>query len=310
MLKKNLFLFLVLQVAALFPSGAVLADTSTVAVIPLAMNSEEPIGFIGDGVRDMLTSRIGSAPSINVVKQSLVRETLAKEGFSELTEETAIDIGRVLQAEYVLFGSISKIGDNVSVDINLLDVEEGGTLTSVFTQSLGLDEVVPQMNVLAQGITEAITTRDKTPPVELPLAGTSQGGPPSAGSSSAETAGTQPLENIGALFKETPEADNVSNDGKSGFKFEEAGQLFETGEAASPEVSGVEEPEPETAETDESEEENLAERLLKRESPIDATDENPAYQKTIDDLEDSSENGSEETDPIGKEPKVSPKSEE
>ena len=268
----------------------VLADTSTVAVMPFGMNAEEPIGFIGDGVRDMLTSRIGSASSISVVKQGLVRETLAKEGISELTEEKAVDVGRTLQADYVVFGSISKIGDNVSVDVSLLDVEEGGRLTSVFTQSLGLDEVVPQMNVLAQGITEAITARDKTPPVELPSAETASGG-----SSPGGPPRTQPLENIGVLFRETPGAEDISDDGKNEFQFEEAGQLFETDEDAPPEIDSAEETKTETAEADEAEQDNLAERLLKRESPIDSTDENPAYQKTIDDLENNPENSSGET---------------
>jgi TolB-like protein len=288
--RKNLFLFLVLQGAVLFSLETVLADTSTVAVIPFRMNAEEPIGFIGDGVRDMLTSRIGSAPSIRVVKQDLVREALAKWAGSELTEESAIDVGRTLQADYVVFGSISKIGNNVSVDVSLLDVKEGGTLTSVFTQSLGLDEVVPHMNELALGITKAVTSRAKTSPVELPLAEAAI-----EGSSPGGTPGAQPLENIGVLFKETPAADEVSDDGKNEFQFEEAGQLFETDEAAPPEITGAEEREPETAEADEAEQENLAERLLKRKSPIDSTDENPAYQKSIDDLQDSSESGSEDT---------------
>ena len=232
MVRKNVFLFLALQAVVLFSFDRVLADTSTVAVIPFQMNAEEPIGFIGDGVRDMLISRIGSAPSIRVVNQSLVREALPKGSVSELTEESAVGVGRILQTDYVVFGSISKIGNNVSVDVNLLDVEEGETLTSVFTQSLGLDEVVPQINVLAQGITEAITTRDKAPPAELPLAGAPLGGSPSEGTPSAETIGTQPLENIGALFKETPGADDVSNDDKN--EFEEAGQLFEIDEQAPP----------------------------------------------------------------------------
>lgn len=284
-LRKNVFLLLILQGTVLLPLDNVLAETSTVAVIPFRVNAEEPIGFIGDGVRDMLTSRIGSTPSISVVKQSLVKEALAKASVSELTEERAVDVGRTLQADYVVFGSISKIGDNISVDVNLLDVGEGGTLTSVFAQSLGLDEVVPHMNLLAQGITEAIATRDKTPPGELPL----------AGAPSADTAGTQPLENIGALFKKTPGPDDVSDDGKNEFEFEKAGGLFETDETTPPEISGAEETEPERAEADESEQENVAERLLKRKSPIDSTDENPAYQKTIDDLQDSSEGVSGET---------------
>ena len=123
--------------------------------------------------------------------------------------------------------------------------------------------------------------------IELPSAETASGGSPPGG-----TPGTQPLENIGVLFKETPGADDVSDDGNNEFQFEEAGQLFETDETASPEINGAEETKTETLEADEAEQENLAERLLKRKSPIDSTDENPAYQKSIDDLQDSSESGS------------------
>ena len=59
-------LFVVLQVAILLPPQQVLEASSTVAVMPFRMNAEEPIDYIGDGVRDMITSRIGSIPSISV----------------------------------------------------------------------------------------------------------------------------------------------------------------------------------------------------------------------------------------------------
>jgi hypothetical protein len=103
------------------------------------------------------------------------------------------------------------------------------------------------------------------------------------------------MENIGVLFKEKPEADDVSDEDKQEFKLEEAGQLFETDKPAPPEINGVEETEPGTGETDELEQESLAESLLKRKSPIDSTDENPAYQKSIEDLQHPSETVSGET---------------
>ena len=122
--KNSCFLCCYAGCSTLFPPEPDLAASSTVAVMPFRMNAEEPIDYIGDGVRDMITSRIGSTPSISVVKQSLIREAIVQGGGGELTQERAVDIGRSLQVDYVIFGSISKIGNNVSIDVNLLDVQE------------------------------------------------------------------------------------------------------------------------------------------------------------------------------------------
>ena len=277
--RKIVIFFFAMQVVVFFVPQPGLAASSTVAVVPFRINAEEPIDYIGDGVRDMITSRIGSTPSIRVVKQSLIREAIVQVGGGELTQERALDLGRSLQVEYVIFGSISKIGNNVSIDVNLLDVQEEGTLTSAFTQSLGLDELIPHMNILAQGINEAIANRKETPSVE-----TSSEGIPSEG-----TPGTESFENIGTLFKENAGSGPVVGDDDNEVELGDTGQLFEKVNPPSVEANGDEEEAPEPADTEESEQESLPEQLLQRKAPIDGTDENPAYQKSIDDLETASE---------------------
>ncbi len=167
-------------------------------------------------------------------------------------------------------------------------------LASVFTQSLGLDELIPHMNILAQGINEAIASRGKTPPTETPSAEPPSGGSSSAGTPSGGTPGIQP-EDIGTLFEEKPEPDPVVGDDENELELGDAGQLFETVEPPAVEANGDGEEAPEPAEPEESEQESLTERLLQRKSPIDATDENPAYQKSIDDLENTAESPPEET---------------
>ena len=292
--RKIVVFFVVMQVAVLFSPEPGLTASSTVAVIPFRMNAEEPIDYIGDGVRDMLTSRIGSTPSTRVVKQSLIREAIVKGGGGELTQERAVDIGRALQVDYVIFGSISKIGNNVSIDVNLLDVQGEGTLASVFTQSLGLDELIPHMNILAQGINEAIAGRSEVHSAETASAGIPPAETPSGGSSPVGIPGTEPFENIGTLFEEKAEPDPVVGDGENELELGDAGQLFETDKPPANVAVGDEDEVPEPAEPEESEQESLPERLLQRKAPIDATDENPAYQKSVDDLDNTEESPPEE----------------
>ena len=59
-------------------------------------------------------------------------------------------------------------------------------------------------------------------------------------------------------------------------------ELFKTDQPPSGEVPVDEQTVPESKETDESEQDSITELLLKRKSPIDSTDENPAYQKSIE----------------------------
>jgi TolB-like protein len=293
--RRILVFFVVVQVAVLFPPQLVLGVSFTVAVMPFRMNAEEPIDYIGDGVRDMITSRIGSTPSVRVVNQSLVREALVQGGGGELTQERAVDVGRSLQVDYVIVGSISKIGNNVSIDVSLLDVqEESGAVASVFTQSLGLDELIPHMDILAQGVNEAIASRVETPSAETPLGGTSLTENSVGESSPGVTPGTESFQDVGTLFKEKAGADEVVDDGENELELGEAGQLFETDKPPPPEAAGDEQTASEPADTGESGQESLPERLLQRKAPIDGTDENPAYQKSIDDLEATSESPPEE----------------
>ena len=288
-------LLVVLQVAVLFPPEQVHAVSSRVAIIPFRINSEEPVDYIGDGVRDMITSRIGSTPSISVLKKSLVREAIVQGGGGELTQERAVDVGRSLQVDYVILGSISKIGNNVSIDVSLLDVqEEAGAVASVFTQSLGLDELIPHMNILAQGINDAIASRVETHSAETPFEGTPSTETPSGESSPGGTPGTESIQDVVTLFKEKAGADEVVDDDANELELGETGQLFETDKPPSGQAGGDEQIPSETADTDESGQESLPERLLQRKAPIDGTDENPAYQKSIDDLETTSESPPEE----------------
>ena len=174
----------------------------------------------------------------------------------------------------------------MSIDVNLLDVQEGaGAVASVFTQSLGLDELIPHMNILAQGINEAIASRVETPSTETPSGGSS---PPGG------TLGTEFFEDVGPLFKEKEGGDEVVDDDEKELELSEAGQLFETDKPPSGEAGGDDQILPEPADTDESEQKSLPEQLLQRKAPIDGTDENPAYQKSIDDLETASESPPEE----------------
>jgi len=269
-LKREMFpVFAIIQMAFLCFAAGVTARDYTVALVPFRMNADENIVYIENGVRDMLTSRMSFDAPIFLVERSLVEDELSNMSARELTREKLMELGSALQADYVIGGSISKVGNNVSVDVTILNLIKGGTTSSVFTQSLGLDELIPRMKVLTREIADTIV-REGVITVQEPT-------------------GVQPSEGVETVFEEKVEGGEIVDE-----KIQDRGSSQQDGEVEmekplSDEAGSEVEKTPESVETDESSSGDLRERLLQRESEIDSLDENPAYQKSIDDLESASE---------------------
>lgn len=239
LLKRPFFIFAVVHTALVGYAAAVSARDYTVALVPFRTNAEENIGYIENGVRDMIRSRLSYKASLTLVEQGLVEDALSNSPARELSREKLLETGRAVQADYVIGGSISKMGSTLSIDVTILNVMKGGATSSVFTQGLGLDEVIPHMKVLAQEIADTIYREGRD---EVREDGEAQ---PPAG---AET----------VLEEQVQEsAPPVSSD-----EAVDSPQAVKTGESPG----------------------SVRERLLRRESDIDAGDENPVYQKSIDDL--------------------------
>jgi TolB-like protein len=271
-MKKNKFLRLVLLLLCIASVllhvcylGRGIASGDQVAVLPFEINADEDIEYIHRGIRVMISSRIAGGDHITVIEHNVVRDVLAVVTPTKLTNKVVQDIGSRLGADYVVFGSITKIGNNLSIDIKLLSVLSGGIAVPVFTQSLGLDEVIPEITVLAQEIRGIISTgfedlKPKTTGIELPEANET------VLKEESETGGveTEKVEEVDLADDSTQLEESVSpSDGVSD-------ENKDKGEFISEQLT---------------EPEGLRESNLKRKNEIDSLDENPVYQNSVDDLD-------------------------
>ncbi len=128
------------------------ADKHRVVVLPFSVHSAENIDYIKRGVSDMLSSRIASSDQIEVIRKDIVQEELSKFGASELSSADVSAIGKKLDANFVVWGSITKFGQSISIDGKLLDVAAGKSDVNFFSQSQTIDDVIPKMNNFSQKI--------------------------------------------------------------------------------------------------------------------------------------------------------------
>ncbi len=132
-------------------------EKSTVAVLPFTVHSADNIDYVKQGISDMLTSRIAVEGKISVASKDLVQEAIKGRTTRDLTPEEMNALGKKLNVDYIVSGSITKIGNSLSIDGKLMDLAAARSTVGIFAQTQGLDEVIPKINDFSQRIVQHIT---------------------------------------------------------------------------------------------------------------------------------------------------------
>ena len=98
------------------PSPVSIASRPSIAVLPLQnLSAERDSDYFSDGMTDEITTKLSKIQGINIASHSAV--VAAKGGPTE--------IGKALGVRYVLEGSVRKAGDEVRVNVHLIDANSG-----------------------------------------------------------------------------------------------------------------------------------------------------------------------------------------
>ncbi len=130
--------------------------TVRVAILPFQIHSAENLGYLKEGIYDIISSRLAASGEIDVIGKSPIERVLAEMRPSRITEEVAREAGARLTADYVVLGSITKIGDFISLDARLLDIKGQKPPSGAFAQTEGLDQLMVKVDEFARDIGDKI----------------------------------------------------------------------------------------------------------------------------------------------------------
>lgn len=128
-----------------------------VVIVPFKMNADRDLSFLKEGIVDMLTSRLSWGGTVVVSREDTDRAL--KDISVPINEEIARTIGAKLQADHVLLGSLTIFGNSISLDAKMVDVHQKRPTLTFFKQSEEIDEVIPQIDLLATQINETVLGR-------------------------------------------------------------------------------------------------------------------------------------------------------
>jgi TolB-like protein len=134
-----------------------------VAILPITIHSPESLEYLREGVYAMFSSRVELEGRISLIERAAVKKVVSQ--FSgEIDSEAAQKLGEDLGADFVVFGSLTKLGDSASLDLKVLDVKGGKAPSPVYVQAGKLEEIIGQVDVLARKVDEKILGYPLSPP--------------------------------------------------------------------------------------------------------------------------------------------------
>jgi len=158
-------ILLAVLILTLFSAGSgMCAEPKKVAVVPFTMNSPEDLGFLQNGLFDMLSTRLSDPGKVVVLDRETIDKAMQEAKAShkikgKLNESMARILGEGMGVDYILFGSLTHFGESVSLDTSMVDMSRKKPTITFFKQSNNMGDVIPMVNTFAGDINLKIFNR-------------------------------------------------------------------------------------------------------------------------------------------------------
>jgi TolB-like protein len=117
------FIFSLLILPFVCYAAAWAVNSAKVLVIPFNINAAEDLSFLQRGIEDMLTTRLTQTGDIDLISLDESKRA-ANAAAGPMNVDRAISQGEETKADYVLFGSVTVLGDSISTDAIMVDVRQ------------------------------------------------------------------------------------------------------------------------------------------------------------------------------------------
>ncbi|MFH1033165.1 MAG: outer membrane protein assembly factor BamA [Pseudomonadota bacterium] len=163
---KNKALLLILAALLLaWPGVLFSAEPAKVAVFPFDVFSQEPLDQLKQGLQESLAKKL-KTEGLSVLDLKDVNRALAEQN-KPLDLTLARNLAGKLGAEYAVYGSLTKIGNRVSLDVKLLDVLGMRRPQSLFVEGTGTESLEGLTDRLARELSTQAAGREQLAEIKV-----------------------------------------------------------------------------------------------------------------------------------------------
>jgi YVTN family beta-propeller protein len=134
----------------------VAARTTTGGVLSLAIADLEPQGVAGSSaavVTDWLRGELVRSGAFNVLERKNMAKILEEQAIQQTgctAEECAVKLGRLLNVQRMIVGSVGKFEDSYVVNVRVVDIETGKAVGGDTARGASIDDVEAAVRLLAR----------------------------------------------------------------------------------------------------------------------------------------------------------------
>ena len=102
---------------------------------------------------ERMRTEIGNTNAIRLIERKAIESIMAEQGLAQtgcVSDECAAEVGQLLGVQFMINGSIGKLGDSYTIDVKMFSVETGATERSKnVTHEGGIEGLLVEMQILA-----------------------------------------------------------------------------------------------------------------------------------------------------------------
>ncbi|MDP6179549.1 MAG: POTRA domain-containing protein, partial [Desulfatiglandales bacterium] len=132
-------LLIIVALCLLIPATVQAAKKEKVAVLPIRIHSIQPLDHLKLSLQEMLATRINEK-GLDVINPAIVnKHSLAFLSTFELRD--SLTLGKDLGADWVILGSLTQIGERISLDLEVVDISLVNPPFSIFMMEDDIDRL-------------------------------------------------------------------------------------------------------------------------------------------------------------------------
>ena len=113
-------------------------DGKKIAILPFEVHAKANAANLREAIYKGLSTEFAKSRSIQIIERGSFAKAI--EG-KIIDEKLAVNVGKSAGANYVIMGSLSSFGEQISVDARVIDVKEGRVLHAAFAQGKGIEAI-------------------------------------------------------------------------------------------------------------------------------------------------------------------------
>ena len=131
-------LFILIVLLFLFPQNLRAKDLKKIAIFPFDINAKKEKNYLQDKIYSGISTELTKAGYVQVIKKNTFSKMISGK---RVDEKLAGRVGRDIGADFVIIGSLSMMGEFISVDAKIINIKDKKVSQSFFVQGAGIKSI-------------------------------------------------------------------------------------------------------------------------------------------------------------------------